>query len=103
MATTYIAPRTPTETALAAIWAEVLHLERVGSQDHFFELGGHSLLAMQIISRIRQSLGLELPVRTLFTTPTVAALAQQIDLIQWAASSRVDVSQLPDAGEEGEL
>ena len=103
VATTYVAPRTPTEIALAAIWAEVLHLERVGSQDHFFELGGHSLLAMQVISRIRQSLGIELPVRTLFTTPTVAALAQQIDLIQWAASSRADVSQLPDAGEEGEL
>ncbi|HEY0736310.1 MAG TPA: amino acid adenylation domain-containing protein, partial [Herpetosiphonaceae bacterium] len=101
--TAYVAPQTPTEIALAAIWAEVLHVERVGSQDHFFELGGHSMLAIQIISRIRQRLGIEIPVRALFTTPTIAGLAQHIDLIQWAAAGHTEVAELAGAGEEGEL
>ncbi|HEY0606707.1 MAG TPA: amino acid adenylation domain-containing protein, partial [Herpetosiphonaceae bacterium] len=101
--TEYVAPQTPTEIALAAIWSEVLHVEHIGSQDHFFELGGHSMLAMQIISRIRQLLGVEIPVREIFTTPTIAGLAQHIDLIQWAAAGRDEVAQLTTVGEEGEL
>jgi acyl carrier protein len=99
----YVAPRTPTETLLANIWAEVLGLERVGIHDHFFELGGHSLLALQVVSRIRQAAGVEAPLQAIFTTPTIAALAQHIDVIQWAATSRVALPDPAFVGEVGEL
>ncbi|MDG9931370.1 MULTISPECIES: phosphopantetheine-binding protein, partial [unclassified Pseudomonas] len=75
----YAAPRTEREQLVAAIWAEVLKVERVGLTDHFFELGGHSLLATQVISRVRQALALELPLRELFEAPTLAAFVQRID------------------------
>jgi len=76
----HMAPRTPTEEILTSIWAQVLHQERVGVHDNFFESGGHSLLAIQIIVRIRQALQVELPLRSLFLTPTVAAIAEQVEI-----------------------
>ena len=75
---TYIAPRTPVETSVAAIWADVLGLERVGVEDDFFALGGHSLLATQIVAQVRSDFSINLPLHALFTSPTVASLAQQI-------------------------
>jgi amino acid adenylation domain-containing protein len=75
---TYVAPRTPIEEAVAAIWREVLGVEKVGVDDDFFALGGHSLLATQIIAQIRSDLSVDLPLHSLFTSPTVAALSQQI-------------------------
>ena len=71
-------PRTPTEEVLAAIWCDVLSLSQVGIHDNFFELGGHSLLATQIISRVRQTFSLPLPLRSLFEFPTVAELAETV-------------------------
>lgn len=71
----YISPRNKTETILSDIWKEVLQLERIGIYDDFFEIGGHSLLATQIVSRIRDSLELELPLNIIFETPTIADIA----------------------------
>ncbi|WP_420716201.1 amino acid adenylation domain-containing protein [Mycobacterium sp. 94-17] len=73
----YRAPATPTEEAIAGIYAQVLGLERVGVEDSFFDLGGDSLLAMRLIALINQSLDAHLAVRTLFYAPTVRALIQQ--------------------------
>ena len=72
-------PRTPTEQAVAAIWRQLLNLDRVGVHDNFFELGGHSLIATQVVSRVRDALGVELPLRSLFEQPTIAGLAARID------------------------
>jgi amino acid adenylation domain-containing protein len=74
----YVAPRTPLEKALSLIWGQVLGIERIGIYDNFFELGGHSLLATQTISRIRDILRIEVPLRTLFEAPTIAEMSQAI-------------------------
>ncbi|MCP4660645.1 MAG: amino acid adenylation domain-containing protein, partial [bacterium] len=74
----FVAPSGPTEELLAGIWAAVLDLDRIGAEDNFFELGGHSLLATQVISRLRDVFGVELPLHQLFEAPTVARLAPAI-------------------------
>ncbi|MGH9362996.1 MAG: amino acid adenylation domain-containing protein, partial [Thermoanaerobaculia bacterium] len=73
-----VAPRSPVEEALAALWCEALGLDEVGVEDSFFDLGGHSLLAVKLVARIREAFGVELPVRAVFTSPTVAALAREL-------------------------
>ncbi len=73
------APSTPAEELLAGIWREVLAVRRVGAEDDFFALGGHSLLATQVASRVREVFAVELPLRRLFETPTLAALAGAIE------------------------
>lgn len=72
-------PSTPTEQQLADIWQEVLGLEAVGVHDSFFALGGHSLLATQVISRVSQAFGLDVPFHYLFEHPTIAGLAVQVE------------------------
>ena len=73
--TSYVAPRGELEARLAAIWADVLGLDRVGAADRFFELGGHSLLVMQVVSRVREQFRVDLPVGAVFETSTIAELA----------------------------
>ena len=75
---TYEAPMGEVEQVLAQIWADVLKVERVGRQDHFFELGGHSLLAAMQVSRVRQLLGVEVPLKELFAQPELAAFAEVV-------------------------
>jgi acyl carrier protein len=86
---TFVAPRTPTEETIAAIWADVLRLEKVGVHDNYFDLGGDSLLATQIFSRVRGVYDVQIPLRALLEKPTVAGLAEQID----SASASGDVHE----------
>ena len=99
----FVAPRTPIETALAGIWAHVLRLDRVGVHDNFFELGGHSLLAMQIISRVQNTFQLELPLYTLFKTPTIAGAAEYIETARIAQSLQTPLELAGDESEEGAI
>ncbi|MGZ4107685.1 MAG: non-ribosomal peptide synthetase, partial [Tumebacillaceae bacterium] len=75
----YVAPTTPTEQLLAGLWEELLSVEQISVYDSFFELGGHSLLATRVVSQIRKSFAVELPVRTLFEHATISELAVLID------------------------
>jgi len=79
---TYVAPATPTEEAVASIWAEVLRRDRISTNDNFFDLGGHSLMATQVISRIREHFRVELAMRVLFEKPTIQAVSQAVEMAQ---------------------
>ena len=74
----FVAPRTPAERLVALIWAKLLARPLVGAHDNFFEVGGHSLLAMQMIARLRQETGIDLPLRSVFEAPTVAGVAARL-------------------------
>jgi len=89
----YLAPRTPTEELVAALFAEVLELERCGALDHFFELGGHSLLAASLVSKLR-SRGIVIPLRAVFDTPSVEGLSRRIDASS-PSGDAVPVEQQP--------
>ncbi|HEX3587980.1 MAG TPA: amino acid adenylation domain-containing protein, partial [Pseudonocardiaceae bacterium] len=89
LADAYVAPQGPAESAVAAVWSQILGVDRVGANDDFFELGGHSLLATKVVSRLRAELGVELEIRAVFTAPTVARLAALL------ASAAADTRQVP--------
>jgi amino acid adenylation domain-containing protein len=95
----YVAPRTPTEEIVAGIWAEVLRLERVGIRDEFFQIGGHSLLAMRVVSRVRQSLGAELPVHELFRASTVESISAILDTLTRLGKPDADATDARDSEE----
>ena len=82
----YEAPQGETEALLAAIWADLLKLDRVGRHDNFFELGGHSLLAVRVVTKIRQILGVETALRDMFAHPVLAELARKL-----ASSTHADL------------
>jgi amino acid adenylation domain-containing protein len=76
----YVGPRTPLEQAIADVWAELLGVKDIGVNDHFFgDLGGHSLLATQACSRMRDTFQVDIPLRSFFEAPTIAALARTVE------------------------
>ena len=104
LGTAYVPPRSDLERTIAEMWQKVLGIERVGVYDNFFELGGHSLLATQLISQLRDTFHVELPLRDLFEKPTVAGLAESIETVRWAAQGmQAAPGAADDEREEGEL
>ncbi|HYO56183.1 SDR family oxidoreductase, partial [Archangium sp.] len=93
LGTEYVAPRDDVEAALATIWAELLGVEQVGIHDSFFQLGGHSLLGIRLLSRMREQFQVDIPLRNLFESPTIAGLA--LFIIQKQATD-VDEDELRD-------
>ena len=91
----YVAPRTPTETMLVEIWADLLECEKVGIYDNFFDLGGHSLLAVRLITKMQEQFGKNFSLAILFQAPTVAELALFIDHQQLSDSFTPLVSLQP--------
>lgn len=92
--TPWVAPRNSIEKKLGKIWSEVLSVESVGIHDNFFDLGGHSLAASQVISRIIKTFRLELPLKALFNTPTIAEIALIIEDSQMKKASDEDVARM---------
>lgn len=100
----YVMPQTEVEQLLATVWQEVLQIKKIGIHNNFFELGGDSLLATQVISKVRQRFQIELPIKSIFETPTVAGLSEQIEKMPRHTQRRQASTQaaLGDR-EEGEL
>ncbi|NVJ03449.1 non-ribosomal peptide synthetase, partial [Myxococcus sp. AM009] len=94
---------TATEQKLASIFTEVLNVERVGLDGDFFELGGHSLLATQLVSRVREELQVELPLRDIFESSTVGKLAERIDASRGTAEAAVRAPPLTRASRSDAL
>jgi acyl carrier protein len=89
----YEPPQGEMETKLAAVWAEVLKVERVGRHDNFFNLGGHSLAAVQVVTRLRQALSVELTIRDLFAHPVLHLFAEHIINLRLAQFSPGDIAR----------
>lgn len=101
----YAAPQTALEEQILNIWSEVFKREKIGIHDNFFDLGGYSLLAIQIVSRLRQALDIEVILPHLFESPTVAELAQRVEVIRWSIHGQEELTphHTQDDFEEGEL
>lgn len=91
----YVAPRSEAEEKVAQVWSEVLGVERVGVHDDFFALGGHSLLATRLAFQLRNALGVEVPVRTLFEKPTVADLAAALGTASGEEERKPTIARRP--------
>ncbi len=95
----YVAPRSAVEEAVAAIWADVLRLEQVSVNADFFAIGGHSLLATQVVAQVRTDFAIDLPLHSLFVSPTVALLSSEIVTLMGAAD-QVETAKLLDELED---
>jgi amino acid adenylation domain-containing protein len=98
----YVAPRSLTEELLANTWAQVLGINNVGVHDNFFDLGGHSLLATQVMSRVRETFQVEMPLKQLFESPTVTELAHAIEMAM-REGEQGPLPVIERAGREGPL
>jgi acyl transferase domain-containing protein/acyl carrier protein len=96
----YVGPRNAVERTIVDLWQKLLGVQQIGIHDNFFELGGHSLLGTQLISMLRSAFAVELPMRSLFDVPTVAAMAERIQTIHWALRDPAPISS--EAGLERE-
>jgi acyl carrier protein len=92
--TLYVGPRNQIEEALAIIWADILELDQVGIHDTFFDLGGHSLKAMQVISRVMKAFKVELPIKFLLNSPTIAEMAVTITQNQAKRASDAELAEM---------
>jgi acyl carrier protein len=90
----FVPPRGPTEWAVAKIWGQILGLDGLGAHDNFFERGGHSLMAAQVVSRVRDSFGVELPIRALFDSSSVAEFAEVVAKAPEAAHSTLSIPRV---------
>jgi amino acid adenylation domain-containing protein len=99
----YVAPETPVEESLAAIWSEVLAVDRVGIDDDFFDLGGHSLLAVKMLARVQQSLALDLGLPTVFEHSTVRELAAVVNSALLGEATDDELAELLAEVEASEL
>ncbi|HEU4884627.1 MAG TPA: amino acid adenylation domain-containing protein, partial [Longimicrobium sp.] len=98
----YVPPRTQTEQVVAALWSELLGVERVGATDRFFDLGGQSLLATRAVSRVREALGVEVPVRAVFEHPALDAFAGEVDRLL-RADAGVEAPPIRPADRSGDV
>src|SRR5438477_172527 len=95
----YSPPQTDTERRLAEIWSKVLDIEDIGVNDNFLALGGHSLMAIKVVARVRDSLGVEVPLRMVFESPTIAAFAAAIGELSSEPQARMAPPIVPVARE----
>ena len=105
LAANYVAPRNSLEEQIMQVWVEVFKQEKIGIYDNFFDLGGYSLLAVQIVSRLRQALKIEILLPHLFESSTVAELAQRVEVLRWSIQGQPEqvTDDNHDGFEEGEL
>ena len=101
--TAYVAPRTPVEELIARMWEDVLGLKQIGVDTNFFDLGGHSLLATQVMTRLREALNVEMPLRRLFELPTIEQLAAAVEQEKKFGSAPAALSPITRVDRTGEL
>jgi len=98
---THVAPSTPVEEAIVMVWQELLGREKIGVHDNFFELGAHSLLVTRSVSMLRDRMGIEIPLKSVFEAPDAARLARFIEVVQW--SQKPEEATDDDGSETGEI
>ncbi|SMH62078.1 non-ribosomal peptide synthetase/type I polyketide synthase [Azospirillum agricola] len=101
LATSFVAPGTPAERRVAALWQEILGIRTVGIRDNFFDLGGDSLVGSRLVARLNREFGASLPAVTLYETPTVESLARRLDPAETAPSEDAPARRPPPTAETG--